>query len=240
MAMKCFVEQCAMRFPPKSPGPIIISSFGSGLLFQEFTHCCKLVQMGYRQIRLILVDTAYASWRQKYLSRDGSCRIYVQSAAELHPEMLRPTPVYLSPGSTKEALETAAVEAVNHTISFVLYNEAIYQFMQWFSTEPEIELQVLLYDSVDAYIADCQLSPSECMGKRPAAANTAHSRPFTWHPSLTIHQPSPLTPLLSPRSSPIPHPASPIPHHPSPITHRPSPTHPSALNHPTHHSSRLP
>ena len=53
---------------------------------------------------------------------------------------------------------------MNNAISFVLYNEAIYQFIQWFSTEPELDIQVLLYDSVDAYIADCQLAPAECMG----------------------------------------------------------------------------
>ena len=33
-ALKGFIEQCMMRFPPKTPGPLIISSFGSGLLFQ--------------------------------------------------------------------------------------------------------------------------------------------------------------------------------------------------------------
>jgi len=163
MAMKAFVQECAIRFPPTDAGPLIVSSFGSGLLFQEFTHCCKLVQMGYKQIRLILVDTAYSPWKQKYLMRDGSCRIYVQSAPELHPEMLRPAPTYPAPGTSKEALDNAATNAVNNAISFVLYNEAIYQFIQWFATEPEVDLQVLVYDSVDAYIADCQLSPSECM-----------------------------------------------------------------------------
>jgi len=45
----------------------------------------------------------------------------------------------------------------------VLYNEALYQFVQWFGSEPGIDLQVLLYDSVDAYIADCQLAPNEVM-----------------------------------------------------------------------------
>lgn len=163
--MKAFIEQCMLRFPPSTAGPLIISSFGSGLLFQEFTHVCKLVQMGYRQIRLMLVDTAYAPWKQKYLSRDGCCRIYVQSAAELHPDMLRPAPTYPSPGTSKEVLENAAANAVNNAISFVLYNEAIYQFIQWFYSEPEVELQILVYDTVDAYIADCQLSPAECMGK---------------------------------------------------------------------------
>lgn len=164
MAMKVFIEQCLVRFPPSNFGPLILSSFGSGLLFQEFTHCCKLLQMGYRQIRLILVDTAYTQWKQKYLSRDGCCRIYVQSASELHPDMLRPAPTYPSQGATKEALENAASNAVNNAISFVLYNEAIYQFVNWFNSDPEIEIQVLLYDSVDAYISDCQLAPAETMG----------------------------------------------------------------------------
>jgi len=162
-AMKGLIEQVMMRFPPKNGGPIIISSFGSGLLFQEFTHCCKLVQMGYKQLRLVLVDTAYAPWKQKYLSRDGSCRIYVQATSELHPDMLRPAPAYSAPGTTKETLENSANNALNNAVSFVLYNEAIYQFVQWFSTEPEVDLQVLLYDSVDSYIADCQLSPAETM-----------------------------------------------------------------------------
>ena len=119
-ALKGFIEQCMMRFPPKTPGPLIISSFGSGLLFQEFTNTCKLIQMGYRQIRLVLVDTAYAPWKQKYLSRDGSCRIYVQSASELHPDMLRPAPAYSAPGTTKEFLDNAAsnVTARGHRTSW--------------------------------------------------------------------------------------------------------------------------
>ena len=52
---------------------------------------------------------------------------------------------------------------MNNAISFVLYNEAIYQFVQWFGSEPGIDVQVLLYDSVDAYIADCQLAPNEVL-----------------------------------------------------------------------------
>jgi len=39
----------------------------------------------------------------------------------------------------------------------VQHNEAIYQFVQWFSTEPGVDVQVLLYDSVDSYISDCKL-----------------------------------------------------------------------------------
>ena len=33
-----------------------------------------------------------------------------------------------------------------------------YSQLQWFSTEPEVDIQFLLYDSVDAYISDCQLA----------------------------------------------------------------------------------
>lgn len=112
-AMKALTEQVMMRFPPKNAGPLIISSFGSGLLFQEFTHCCKLVQLGYKRLRLVLVDTAYAVWKQKYLGRDGSCRIYVQSTSELHPDILRPAPAYSAPGTTKETLENSAATAVH-------------------------------------------------------------------------------------------------------------------------------
>ena len=39
--------------------------------------------------------------------------------------------------------EARYAQAVNNAISFVLYNEAIYQFIQWFTTEPEIDLQVM-------------------------------------------------------------------------------------------------
>jgi hypothetical protein len=157
------VQQAVSRFPPRAGQPLIVSSFGSGLLYQEFTHVSKLVAEGYRQIRLVLVDTAYVPWKQKYLARDGCCRIYCQPTQELHPDMVRPAPAYSAPGTTKEALDTAAANAVNNAISFVLYNEAIYQFVQWFASEPNVDLQVLLYDSVDAYIADCQLAPAEVM-----------------------------------------------------------------------------
>ena len=66
--------------------------------------------------------------------------------------------------ATKESLEQAASNAVNNALSFVLYNEALYQLVQWFASEPAVDVQFLLYDSVDAYIADCQLAPSEVMG----------------------------------------------------------------------------
>jgi hypothetical protein len=41
---------------------------------------------------MVLVDTAYAPWKQKYLARDGCCRIYGLPSTELHPDMLRPAP----------------------------------------------------------------------------------------------------------------------------------------------------
>ena len=129
----------------------------------QFTHVAKLIQEGYKLLRLVLVDTAYTPWKQKYLARDGCCRIYCQPAAELHPDMLRPAPAYSAPGTTKETLDTSANTSLNNAISFVLYNEAIFQFVQWFATEPELDIQVLLYDSVDAYISDCQLAGAEVL-----------------------------------------------------------------------------
>ena len=65
--------------------------------------------------------------------------------------------------------ETDCIEDVKRQLtqvlgkSFVLYNEALYQFVQWFATEPELDIQVLLYDSVDAYISDCQLAGAEVL-----------------------------------------------------------------------------
>jgi len=163
VALSTICQQALQRFPPRHGQPLIVSSFGSGLLYQEFTHIAKLVQEGYKLLRLVLVDTAYVPWKQKYLARDGCCRIYCQPSQELHADMVRPAPAYSAPGTTKETLDTTAANAVNNAISFVLYNEAIYQFVQWFASEPNVDVQVLLYDSVDAYIADCQLAPNEVM-----------------------------------------------------------------------------
>ena len=59
-AMQVVVDQALARFPPRSGGPLIISSFGSGLLFQEFCHVQKLIQAGYRNLRLVLVDVRRA------------------------------------------------------------------------------------------------------------------------------------------------------------------------------------
>lgn len=158
------MEQARTRFPPDPNSPLIISSFGSGLLYQEFCHVCKLIQLGYTHIRLILVDTAYTPWKQKYLARDGCCRIYCQPSSELSVDMLRPAPAYTAPSTTKETLDNTASTSVNNAISFVMYNEAIFQFVQWFATEPDVDVQILVYDSVDAYIADCDLVPQEVMG----------------------------------------------------------------------------
>ena len=102
------VDQALARFPPRSAAPLVVSSFGAGLLYQEFCHVAKLIQAGYRAIRLVLVDTAYTPWKQKYLARDGCCRIYCQPSQELHPDLLRPAPSYSAPGTTKETLDNAA------------------------------------------------------------------------------------------------------------------------------------
>tara|TARA_B100000513_G_scaffold123109_2_gene54532 strand:+ start:2520 stop:5243 length:2724 start_codon:yes stop_codon:yes gene_type:complete len=163
LAMNALVEQATRRFPPSPTEPLIISAFGSGLLYQEFCHVCKLIQAGYTRFRLLLVDTAYTPWKQKYLARDGCCRIYVQPSSELHADMLRPAPAYSAPGTTKETLENAASTSVNNAISFIMYNEALFQFVQWFATHPHVDVQILAYDSVDSYIADCELSPNEVM-----------------------------------------------------------------------------
>ena len=163
-AMQVLVDQVLERFPPKDGEPLVISSFGSGLLYQEWCHVNKLIERGYRHFRLVLVDTAYAPWKQKYLARDGCCRIYVQPSNELYSDMLRPAPTYTSPGTPRETLESTAATAVNNAISFVMFNDAIFQFVQWFSSCPDVNVQILLYDSVDAYVADCQMAPNEVMG----------------------------------------------------------------------------
>ena len=36
-AMQVLLDEAMARFPPRSGGPLILSSFGSGLLFQELT-----------------------------------------------------------------------------------------------------------------------------------------------------------------------------------------------------------
>ena len=75
-----------------------------------------------------------------------------------------------------ETLENAAATSVNNAISFVLYNEAIFQFVQWFATEPDVDVQVLVYDSVDAYVADCQIAPQEV---RPTDRPPTAEQPLT-------------------------------------------------------------
>ena len=176
-ALQAIVDQALARFPPRSAAPLVVSSFGAGLLYQEFCHVAKLIHAGYRAIRLVLVDTAYTPWKQKYLARDGCCRIYCQPSSELHPDLLRPAPSYSAPGTTKETLENAAATSVNNAISFVLYNEAIFQFVQWFATEPDVDVQVLVYDSVDAYVADCQIAPQEVRPTdRPHRTHASHQR----------------------------------------------------------------
>ena len=175
-ALQAIVDQALARFPPRSAAPLVVSSFGAGLLYQEFCHVAKLIHAGYRAIRLVLVDTAYTPWKQKYLARDGCCRIYCQPSSELHPDLLRPAPSYSAPGTTKETLENAAATSVNNAISFVLYNEAIFQFVQWFATEPDVDVQVLVYDSVDAYVADCQIAPQEV---RPTDRPPTAEQPLT-------------------------------------------------------------
>ena len=191
-ALQAIVDQALARFPPRSAAPLVVSSFGAGLLYQEFCHVAKLIHAGYRAIRLVLVDTAYTPWKQKYLARDGCCRIYCQPSSELHPDLLRPAPSYSAPGTTKETLENAAATSVNNAISFVLYNEAIFQFVQWFATEPDVDVQVLVYDSVDAYVADCQIAPQEVrMSGRPLIRHTTAHASRLAHPFSTPPSPPP-------------------------------------------------
>lgn len=91
---------------------------------------------------MVLVDKAYGMWKQKYLSRELSCRIYCLPSNQLHPDMLRPARAYPAPGTTKENLDRSAANAVDDALSFVQHNEAIYQFVQWFSTETNADVQV--------------------------------------------------------------------------------------------------
>ncbi len=44
IAMEVLVDQARARYPARACAPIIISSFGSGLLYQEFCHVYKLMQ----------------------------------------------------------------------------------------------------------------------------------------------------------------------------------------------------
>ena len=55
---------------------------GAALCKTILQYSPKIIHAGYRTIRLVLVDTAYTAWKQKYLARDGCCRIYCQPAAE--------------------------------------------------------------------------------------------------------------------------------------------------------------
>ena len=82
---------------------------GGGHISREQTHAplspwptAKLLQSGYTAIRFILVDKAYGMWKQKYLCREPSCRIYCLPSEQLAPELLRPSKCYNAPGTTKE------------------------------------------------------------------------------------------------------------------------------------------
>ena len=81
-------------------------------------------------------------WKQKYLGREASCRVYCLPSGQLHPDMLRPARAYPAPGTTKENLDKSAANAVDDALSFVQHNEAIYQFVQWFATESAADVQV--------------------------------------------------------------------------------------------------
>jgi hypothetical protein len=281
-ACQVLVEQALHYFPPKAHCPLIVASFGSGLLFQDFcttqararpigrraarparrrphlssrahtrhtdalpTDAIRvasasgrrapprhssapsqmLIDAGFRHIRLALVDSAYRPWKLKYLQRDSSCRVYVVPSAALDDELLRPDVVPPGPTETDEASTNAAIAACNSAISFVLTNDALHQFIQvgrapglardpcacaqhmrtdrahahrhtfrfrarhpataqWFSCVPDADVQILLYDSVDGYIADCKMvrvaaarAESACSGLVPTLVRAATCEP---------------------------------------------------------------
>jgi len=160
-ACQVLAEEATRLFPPKAHCPLVVASFGSGLLFQDFCTMQMLLDAGFRHIRLCLVDTAYRPWKAKYLQRDSSCRAYVVPSSLLDAQLLRPDPVNPGPTDTDETINNATATACNNAISFVLYNDALHQFIQWFACVPDAEVQIVLYDSVDAYIQDCQMAPEE-------------------------------------------------------------------------------
>ena len=43
-ALQAIVDQALARFPPRSAAPLVVSSFGAGLLYQEFCHVAKLIR----------------------------------------------------------------------------------------------------------------------------------------------------------------------------------------------------
>lgn len=69
------------------------------------------------------MDKAYSHWKQKYLSRENSCRVYALPSSQLHPDMLRPARAYPAPGTSKENLDKSAANAVDDALSFVQHNE---------------------------------------------------------------------------------------------------------------------
>ena len=161
-----------MRFPPKALSmtagdemPLVVASFGSGLLFQEFTHVCMLIQAGYSRIRVVLVDTLYVVWRRKHAEGrlvEGG-RVYCEPTVGLRMDMVRPwrTAVPGGWGGAEATQNDAAQKAIDAAVSFAHVNEAVFQFVQWFATEPGADVQVLLYDSVDGYVAYCKAAPTQ-------------------------------------------------------------------------------
>ncbi|KAG8458770.1 hypothetical protein KFE25_005197, partial [Diacronema lutheri] len=160
-ACQVLVEQALARFPPRDHCPLVVGSFGSGLLFQDFCTTQMLLDAGFRHLRLCVVDSAYRAWKLKYLQRDSSCRVYVVPSAALEPALLRPDIVPRHHPDGDDAAANAALASCNNAISFVLSNDALHQFVQWFSCVPDCDVQVLLYDSVDAYITDVSMAPDE-------------------------------------------------------------------------------
>ena len=57
--VRVVTEQCLQRHPPSRPDPLIVASFGSGLLFQEFTHLGEASTVMYRYVPLHTVTYRY-------------------------------------------------------------------------------------------------------------------------------------------------------------------------------------
>lgn len=168
---KKVVDYVTSKHPDKNE-QLVITEYASGNLFQIFTVLNKLVALGYKNLRLNLIDPEYTGIIRRYIASgkaemdpSRSAAVYIPEKVSIQPgafEVSRADAASI--GNLSKGLEGyvsypqdpgLAFAALQSMIDDSLFNNTFAYFKQWFNGLG-VNLELVVYDSVHPYFADIE------------------------------------------------------------------------------------
>lgn len=168
------VEAITKKFPDKNE-QIVIADFATGNLFQTFINLNKIAALGYKNIRLNLIDVAYKPLIKKY-AYELSKQAKSHNVINIEPEYFKfdTTLWNLSHGlhSKKGIISWKSFDSddmrhcfldlpsliqyiIEPLIELTLFNNTFSCFSMWFNNTP-VNLEVVIYGDAADYLEDCK------------------------------------------------------------------------------------